>query len=126
MNVEEKGVVLFGLIAVLALATLLVFPDRMTGGQVFVECPAPFAYENGYCVDPACHEVSCTTQGNFIMPPDCVCIRYIDRILCGIKGSEKTGIKSPDCTRQGQLDRVCGYYNASGKVCVLRAQNSST
>jgi len=114
----QKGVVVLGLIAVVGV--LFIFLDSFTGA-VFVVCPEGYSYVDTYCVQDECQRerIKCIIDGNFIRLPDCVCWLYIDKFLCGIKGAEKTSVKSPDCTRRGQLDSVCGYYNSSKGMCVI-------
>jgi len=117
MNVEEKGVILLGIIAVAFL--LFAFSSSLTGA-VYVLCPEGYTYKANYCVEDACYEpgVKCMKQGNMIKRPECVCWRYVDKILCGIRGAEKTSIKSLNCTRQGQVDSICGHYDSNLRMCV--------
>ena len=107
-------------VAVIA-ALLFLFSDRLTGA-VFVDCQDGFTYDEtfGYCAENVCFEqgVKCVVQDGLVRRPDCVCWRYDDKILCGIKGSGKTSLKSTLCTRQGNVDMVCGEYDSRTKMCV--------
>jgi len=116
--VNKKELWIFGLVALVSLPVMFVSFNRITGG-VFVECPSGYVYQEGFCVEEACKEpgVKCMKEYNFIKRPDCVCIRYIDKLLCAIKGNEKTGINSALCTRGGQVDKVCGSYDSRKKQC---------
>ena len=119
MNALEKGVYVFGAVAVIALLVLLLPPDLT--GSLSVMCPEGFTFVDTYCVQDECigGSLKCFVEGSFIRVPDCVCVHYMDKFLCGIKGSQETAVKSPNCTRRGQLDSVCGYYNSSSGMCVL-------
>jgi len=117
MNSEVKGVILLGIIAVVFL--LFSFSSSLTGA-VYVLCPEGYTYRDNYCVEDACYEpgVKCMVQGNMIKRPDCICWRYIDSILCGIQGAQKTSVISPNCTRQGQINSICGHYDTKLRMCV--------
>jgi len=112
----KKELYLFGAIALLALLVLLRY-DSITGG-VSIQCPEGFTLIGNYCVENECQKIKCVKEYNFIKRPDCVCVRYLDKVGCGIKGSEETMVKSPLCRRQGQLNKVCGSYNSVLDQCV--------
>ncbi len=112
----KKELLLFGVIAVLSTLAMLRL-ESVTGG-IFVQCPEGFYYSDGFCIENECENVKCIKEYNFIKRPDCVCTRYLDKIGCSIKGGEKTMIKSPLCTRQGQLNNVCGSYDSDKGHCV--------
>jgi len=112
----KKELLLFGAIALLALLVLLRY-DSITG-RVFAQCPQGFDYIDNYCVEKACQKIKCIKEYNFIKRPDCVCMRYLDKVGCGIKGSEETMVKSPLCRRQGQLNKLCGSYDSVKGYCV--------
>ncbi len=112
----SKEVFLFGAIAILAIFVMLNF-ESITGG-VGIQCPAGFYYSNNYCIENECKKVKCMKENSFIKRPDCTCVRYLDKIGCGIKGSEKTLVKNKLCTRQGQLNKVCGSYDSVKEHCV--------
>lgn len=114
----KKELYLFGAIAVLAIFVMLKF-ESITGG-VAIQCPAGFYYSNNYCIENECKKVKCMKENSFIKRPDCTCVRYLDKIGCGIRGSEKTMVKTPLCTRQGQLKKVCGSYDSVKGNCVVK------
>lgn len=120
MNSFEKGVLLLGVIAVAALV-LLLFPDKLTGAAFF-SCPANYTATGDYCVEDVCRikGVKCMVDGNLVKRPDCVCWIYYGRPMCGIEGDEKVSVKSPNCTRRGQVGKVCGAYDAREKMCVSK------
>ena len=133
VNETEKGVCLLGAVAFLGLVLLFVFSPRITGEVI--ECPTGYSYMEAspeghveeYCVEDACRQqVKCIVQNNLIKRPDCVCMTYIGRIMCGIKGDEKTAVKSPLCTRHGQLDKVCGEYDSKLRQCVPINESNET
>ncbi|HLF54359.1 MAG TPA: hypothetical protein VI612_01420 [Candidatus Nanoarchaeia archaeon] len=114
----KKEMLLFGIVAVAAIFLLLDLSRSMTGA-VYMVCPEGYSHIEGYCIEDACREgVKCMVIGSFIRRPECVCMRYLDKILCGIKGVEETAVKSSNCVRRGQLDSVCGAYDSDKKMCV--------
>ena len=114
-----KEVLVVGTVVIAAL--LFLFSDSFTGA-VFVACPDGYTYnENyGYCAENVCSEpgIKCAVQDGFIKRPDCVCWRYLDKVLCGFEGAEKQSFKSPLCTRQGHVGTVCGAYDSRINTCV--------
>ncbi|MEM3154133.1 MAG: hypothetical protein QW165_01025 [Candidatus Woesearchaeota archaeon] len=117
MNIE-KGVILAAVILVGILAIITI--RQMTGAQIINGCPEGFVYKQGYCIDPACTtgQVRCILENNVLKPQDCVCVTVMGKFLCGIKGDEETAVKTPLCTRRGQLDKVCGVFNPETDMCV--------
>ncbi len=85
-------------------------------------CPAGYSFAGGYCVENACQnpKTKCMKQGTLIKRPDCHCTAYLGKLVCGIKGGQKTAVKMPTCTRRGHLNSVCGAYDSSLKKCVLK------
>jgi len=109
----------FAFVAILALLFLLAGWNTITGSAVR-SCPVGYASAGGYCVEKACQNkaVRCMRQGNLVKRPDCVCMTYMGRHMCGIKGGEKTAIKSARCTRRGQMNSICGAYDSNLHRCV--------
>ena len=114
--ISKKELYLFSAIALMSVLVML-SAKNITGG-VFIQCPDGFYYSDNYCIENECKKVKCMKEYNFIKRPDCVCVRYLDEVGCGIKGSEKTMAKSPLCVRQGELNKVCGSYDSKKRYCV--------
>jgi hypothetical protein len=108
----------FAFISIIALMLLLAGWNTMTGNVA--QCPLDYSAAGGYCVHSACQnqQVKCIVQGDMIKPPDCTCTSYMGSMLCAILGGEETAVKSPLCTRRGQIGTVCGFYNSSSGSCV--------
>jgi len=112
---------LFGLVALIGLIAML-NADKITGKATQGPCPEGFFWQDDYCVQDECRHVKCVKDGNFIKVPDCACMTYLGKMLCGIKGSEKTAIKTDLCKRHGQIDLVCGWYNSTLGYCVANPE----
>lgn len=108
----------------LALAIIVLLALEFSGmtGDAVKGCPAGYSYAGGYCIEHACQnrQVKCMRQGNLIKRPDCHCTAYLGKFVCGIKGGERTAVKSPKCTRRGQLNSVCGAYDSNLRRCVSK------
>jgi hypothetical protein len=115
---HEKGLCLFGIIALLALLFLLLWYRGISGAAV-AGCSQGYTSAGPYCVEDACKVSQCIRDGNLIKLPDCVCAAYLGRFRCGIKGGDWTAVKTPLCTRAGQLNKVCGFYDSRIKRCVV-------
>jgi len=90
------------------------------GGEVHCPIPERYTFVDGNCVEDECMDktVTCITQGNKIMRPECECWVYFGEAICSIKGAERTIIESPLCMRRGQSGKICGAYDSNKRHCV--------
>ncbi len=123
----KKELVLFGIISVAALIVML-FPSNNITGAVGLECPEGYFVKQDYCVENECLKVKCAKDGMLIKRPDCTCMTYYGKFMCGLRRSARTGLKTPLCTRGGQLKMLCGSYDSKLGHCIenpkLIAKNS--
>ena len=113
----KKELFVLGAAAFLALVTMFA-SSKGTTGAVGIACPEGFEYIAPYCVEKECHQVKCVKDYSFIRRPDCVCEAVYGKFMCEMKGSETTAVKSPVCTRRGNLNKICGSYDSNLRECV--------
>jgi hypothetical protein len=113
----KKELFLFGIISVAALIVLL-FPSNSITGAVGIECPEGYFIRQGYCVENECLKVKCAKDGMLVKRPDCACMVYYGKFMCGMRRIAKTGYKTPMCTRRGQLKMLCGSYDSKLGHCI--------
>jgi hypothetical protein len=110
--------------ALILLAVLLraLWAQSGATGAAFLICPQGYVSLGGHCVEKACRDtgVKCIIEGNLVKRPDCHCLKQMGRLMCILKGNEKTAAKLPTCIRNGQINSICGAYDTGIRQCVER------
>lgn len=112
----------FGIAAILGVGLVFIPAADVTGNAV-LGCPKNYTFAAGYCVENACKNSrgQCIKQNGRIQRPECTCTANMGKFVCGIPGGDRTGFKSPLCTRRGNLGKPCGAYDSALRRCVTKS-----
>lgn len=116
----HKALLAFGLSAGFGLLALFFSASEQLTGALIHSCPEGFFPAGEHCIEHECQDkqAKCIVNGTLVHRPRCECLSLDGTMLCGIPFFELSAAKSKNCTRHGQMGKLCGAHDTRAGHCV--------